>query len=170
MTSNSEVFESAVGRLATAFGHEREHVLADEHARYRLYLEAYRQSPDLRKSAVDAIAMEPDRAMQQSTVGLLLDEAATRSASDRDLARWWATWPETIRRIDYLRRREAEWEVVLRLACGGDLNLSEVSESSDWLQRKLAAQGRRDVAEFLSENGRTRRIRNLASARLTGDL
>lgn len=62
----------------------------------------------------------------------------------------------------FLERRLREWTLFRAITLGLPWQQDALVESSDWLQRKVAAALNADALALLAEHGRTRRIRNAA--------
>ena len=140
---------------------------ADEHHRYQLYVDALllaRENVDDELLAI--VLQEPDRLVSQSALLVSVDSAAARFTS-AELRRWSEERSAAIWQHEFNRRRLSEWLLYKELLEGNVERREEILQSTDWLQRKVAADAdRADVLEMLADRGRTRRVRSLAESRL----
>ncbi|GGM79658.1 hypothetical protein GCM10011609_14330 [Lentzea pudingi] len=124
--------------------------LASEHGRWELYQAAFGALPLLRA----ALAHEPDTALRTSVLLRVLD-----LVDDHE------PWLELVPDDTYAQRRSREVGVLRRAA---DLAPEEIDLPgwSDWLQLRLAEMPAPTVLRALAAEGRTKRIRRLATAAL----
>ncbi|MEV4479002.1 hypothetical protein [Micromonospora coxensis] len=152
---------TALAGIADAVG-ESGHGVETEHDRWALYERAIRSSVGL-DLLREAVALEEDRALAVTVVLRMLEQAP-----ESEHAAWIGLLPVDNR--SFSERRAAEIRI-LRRAKEDVLPATEIAstlgEWTDWLQLRLAELlVDRDGLEALSIDGRTRRIRNVASTRL----
>jgi hypothetical protein len=154
-------FQSVLTGIANAVGAHHTDIETD-HGRWQLYERAMEAS-----SALDllrqAIALEEDRALAASVVLRMLEQVADVRQAD-----WINQLAPDNRRLSERRAVEIQ---ALRRARDGVLPTIEIAADignwSDWLQIRLVdVLVDREGLAILSANGRTKRIRNLAAARL----
>ncbi|KRC37428.1 hypothetical protein ASE27_05525 [Oerskovia sp. Root918] len=139
--------------------------LADEHARWALYDQAFGQG--LHDLVAAAVAEEDDRVMASGVV-----VAALERVPSADRARWVALTSDWAV-ADFVARRAAELEILESVSgavpAPGDWLRPEAEGLgldgwSDWLQLRAASSATRaDVLGVLAASGRTRRIRHVAA-------
>ena len=134
----------------------------DGHSRWALYRQALGagQPSDL---LLDAVAFEPDPSIALSLVLHVLEEVP-----EGDRPTWISRLSDSKGR-DYATKRGEELGI-LQAAVAGDLAIDAVSMVfdawSDWLQLRVAETCLdRAILGALSEHGRTKRIRRIASDR-----
>lgn len=145
--------------MAAETGFDAPAVWENEHDRWDLYQEALRE-PALERHLRDAIGRESDRGVSTSVVLLAFD----REPAPERRERWVAALAPEARDVVARRAREL---VVLEAARDGSLLEDDVTGWTHWLQRSAAEQATvRWVLETLAAEGRTRKIRNVATERL----
>jgi hypothetical protein len=144
-----------------------ETLLRDEHARYRLYLEALTLAPATReRDLIAAVLRDPDRIMAEAAVVAHADRQATLLRSYESFSAWARRIADLIEEYDFLQRRLNEWQLFKRIIDGAE-EVNAVHDASDWLQRKLSEEAiSRTVLTELAATGRTKRVRNVAQSRL----
>jgi len=139
-----------------------------EHGRFRDYMHALSHVSDAEeRSLICAVLADPDRVMADSVIIAHLDRRAA-ALGDGDAFTSWSVQLAGILHARVLpERRLREWSLVKDIACGRSWNVADLVEASDWVQRHLAEHtGSRPALTLLAAQGRTRRIRNTAHARL----
>lgn len=156
--------------LAVVGGHERDipQLVADEHLRYELYIEALRNAEGRLRQVSDIISRDPDFAMREAALTAYIDEIGS-SAPHAVFSERVEKMGNALETSDYARVRCDEWREMKRMA-DVDFELPEADvllRASDWLQLKLSESAKStSVLETLAASGRTRRIRNRAKNRL----
>jgi hypothetical protein len=138
-----------------------------EHLRFAAYLTELAQVADAAELVlITKVLSDPDRAMAQSAVLRHLD----RRATDLHLGPAFQTWTESMTpvtaRHPFLAGRLQEWSLFRAITLGQPWHPAALLDSSDWLQRKVAATSRTEALELLAESGRTKRIRDTARTSL----
>jgi hypothetical protein len=141
---------------------------ADEHTRYALYMQALSDiSPSHDRSAISAILSDPDEAMRESVLVHFVDKRA-QILSPRDFLEWGASMSDLVGSSPFLLRRLEESGLLKQAELGSFLSENQVLESSDWMQMKLIEVTRSStMLNLLARRGRTKRIRQAASTRLS---
>jgi hypothetical protein len=165
--SLSEDLESIQSETGLA-GIDIDALLRDEHARYAFYLKviALAPPPDDRK-LLSVILDDPDKAMGEAAAVELVGNKAHRKLSYQSFSRWADSVSDIVRDHEFLSRRIREWSDFKRIMETGTIDSTLLSNSSDWLQRKLSeTTDSIQVLEKLAEKASTKRIRNSAKQRL----
>jgi hypothetical protein len=141
----------------------------DEHKRYLLYVDVLTSMPP--ESEVDLIEIvrsDPDRTMSQAAIVEYLDRTAGRLESASQYTDWLTQHKPQFQALEFVNRRANEWGLLKDLDENAPVDVKELYEASDWLQRKVATETRSKLAlEALLQTGRTRRIRAAAAHRLS---
>jgi len=152
-------FRSLLDAIAAAVGDVPGDV-ADEHRRWHLYERAIVASAGL-DPLQRAVAGEPDRALATTVVLRMLERVPDGEQ---------AGWIERLQPADRATAERRAGEIrTLRRAGEGELTAAEaaglIGTWSDWLQLRLAGQSTDpELLAILAALGRTRRIRNTATA------
>ncbi|MFE4604974.1 hypothetical protein ACFRKE_29405 [Kitasatospora indigofera] len=141
---------------------------ADEHERYAHYLLLLADVPEAAESAlVAAVLRDADPAIGRAAVEFHVDRRAAELLRTPALAGWAATMSELLGPDSFGHRRIREWLLRAAVVRGGEWSADELTAASVWLQLALVESGEcPEVLPLLAENGRSRRIRNIAAARL----
>jgi hypothetical protein len=132
----------------------------DEHDRWRVYARAV-DADGCADLLLEAVALEPDPNVALSVV---LRKLEVVPLADRQ--RWIDGLTGEIQR-QFAARRAAELQVLETRPLTPPLREGIDHEWSDWLQLRLAESSpERDVISWLSQAGRTKRIRRTAAERL----
>ncbi len=143
-----------------------EELSEDEHLRYDLYLEALSLAePSDELHLIEIVLRDPDQAMRDGAMGVLVDRRASTLGSER-FARWYDERHEQLAASPFAMERAEEWLVYSEVISGADVVPDRYLTGSDWLQRKLAVDaGSRAVLDELAARGRTKRVRAQAADR-----
>ncbi len=164
------ITEDELTWLAALSGHDPAEVrasISDEHTRYDLYHRALKaSSPEAERQIAGMILRDPDPGMAQAA----LVDHVDRLAAELDALRPFRERVGHIRAaaagFDFLQRRISEWELLKRSAEHPEDCAPEILQASHWLQRRLADESASPaVLQALAEDGRTRKIRNIARDR-----
>lgn len=139
-----------------------------EHTRYRGYLEALSQAggPD-ECSVISAVLGDPDQVMADSAILRHLDLRAAQMGSGAAFTAWSRQVATAIHGREPLERRLREWSLFADIDAGRPWSTADLGEASNWLQLRTAEHaGSHRALTVLAGQGRTRRIRNAARARL----
>ncbi len=134
----------------------------DAHSRWNVYLHSMGNG-NLAELLKEAVELEEDNAVALSIVLHILGD---RPAHDRDS---WVLRLRAEKDRVYAARRKDELAVLerVRREVRSDVEEAAPAEWSDWLQIRSAESGvDTHVVGWLAENGRTKRIRRTAQARL----
>lgn len=139
-----------------------------EHVRFRAYVRALSQVSDAEEFALLAEVLEdPDRTVADAAVLGHLDRRAVALADPEEFTTWSRQIAGILRGRELPGRRLREWSVLKDIDSGQSWSTAELIEASDWLQRRLAEHSGSHLAlTVLADQGRTRRTRNTARARL----
>ncbi|TKA01221.1 hypothetical protein [Actinacidiphila oryziradicis] len=139
-----------------------------EHVRFAAHLQALAQVTDDQELAlVTAVLADPDQAMARSAVARHLDRRAAMLHQRREFDDWALGTAGAVAGHPFLVQRLHEWTLFSAVALGKPWTPDTLTAASDWLQRKIA-----DCLEtpealiVLADNGRTRRVRNTATAKV----
>jgi hypothetical protein len=163
-----EVFREVFQRLIASLGEELDasQLVSDEHVRHQFYkdvIDSLERAADIR-DLVDALSRDPDTVMASAAATYLVDSVARRNDRISDFASWGQLAGRLLEEFEFPRKRFGEWLVYKRIQSGDADAIREALRGSDWLQKKLAAEcAELPVLEMLAEEGRTKRIRSLAS-------
>ncbi|WP_345696331.1 hypothetical protein [Kitasatospora terrestris] len=139
----------------------------DEHPRYWLYQRLLAEALPADELALLArIMRDPDPAMAAGTLTWQLDRRAEELLGD---AQAFHAWAEQLGRIgaDFHRAKLAEWELFRTVTAGEPWSEAALLTATDRSQRQLAERAVDPAAlDLLAREGRTRRVRNRAAARL----
>lgn len=162
MLAVNRTLNEVIGELALLYGSASVDP-QDGHGRWALYRQAIDagQPSDL---LLDAVALEPDPSIALSLVLHILEKVPE---GDRPT---WISRLVVSKGRDYATKRAKELGI-LQASIAGDLAISADADApevwSDWLQLRLAeACLDRTILGILSEHGRTKRIRRIASDRV----
>lgn len=157
-------------RLAGPIGHVESvgDLLADEHSRYALYLDALKTADTADQlSIMRLLAGDPDQTMAQSVVVWNIDRMAQQLPSSESFQAWLREIGEELVPFEFAQKRADEWLLAKQIAEGAKVDGNRIVLATDWLQRKLSSETpSRACLETLAESGRTRRIRHGAQERL----
>lgn len=143
-----------------------EDVEADEHVRVAALLQDLSAAgPGAERLAVlDRVAADPDPYVATTILDGALQEVATTGTPEQ-VSAWAARWDHLATRHPWWATRVSETVVLASARHGVDIDASTLATSSHWLQQRLAAEAPDPVRTWLSEHGRTRRIRAAARGR-----
>ncbi|MFC8450829.1 hypothetical protein [Kitasatospora sp. NPDC057223] len=141
--------------------------ITDEHTRYDLYRRALRaDAPEAEERILGIVLRDPDRGMAESALVDHVDRLAAGLDGSRPFAERVGPVREAAAGFGFLQRRISEWELLKQSAEHPGECAPEILHASHWLQRKLAAESpSAAVLQALAEDGRTRKIRNIARDR-----
>src|SRR5438874_1796520 len=98
-------------------------LVADEHKRYLLYIDALASVPAERDTEIlEIVRCDPDRVMSEAAIVTYLDRAAQRSASPSQYAHWLEGRGPQFAHLEFATRRANEWQLVKELDAGGSLD------------------------------------------------
>ena len=140
-----------------------------EHARFHGYIRALSQVVEADEHAlVRSVLGDPDHAVAQSAIIRYIDHTAGHLGSGERYARWHERIAPVVEDHEFLRRRLEEWALFNAIAGENAWSDSDLTNASNWLQRKAAehAHSPRALA-ILAEHGRTNRVRATARSRLS---
>lgn len=137
-----------------------------EHARYHQYLRDLAHVSDCDElDLVGAVLQDPDQSMAVSAVLRHLDHRAG-SLDGEEFAAWSARMAASVNGQDRLLRRIGDWTLFIAINAGQPIDAASLADATDWLQRKAAETATAPATlALLAEEGRTRRIRDIASVR-----
>ena len=141
--------------------------ITDEHTRYDLYRRALRaDAPGTEAGIVGIVLRDPDRGMAGSALVDHVDRLAAGLDACRPFRERVRDLREAAAAFDFLQRRISEWELLKQSVEHPGVCAPEILHASRWLQRTLADQSTSPaVLQALAEDGRTRKIRNIARDR-----
>ncbi|MFE0475948.1 hypothetical protein ACFW2V_30545 [Streptomyces sp. NPDC058947] len=139
----------------------------DEHVRFAAYLDELRRVAEADETGVvSRVLTDPDQTMAQSAVLRHLD----RRADDLHLGSAYEGWAQAMARTvtgyPLLTRRLQEWGLYRAITLQLPWHPDDLLAGSNWLQLKTAAESSTAAIEILAGGGRTKRIRNTATASL----
>ncbi|MFJ6940230.1 hypothetical protein [Streptomyces sp. NPDC101132] len=139
-----------------------------EHLRFRAHLRSLAATgPAGEAGTVREVLTDPDPVMARSAVVRHLDHRAAGLLPDPGFDAWSASMAGAVGGDPFLTRRLREWDLFRSVALALDWRAEDLDGASDWLQRKVSAEsGSPRALAFLAVHGRTRRIRNAATAGL----
>lgn len=146
---------TCVAALAGRPWHDHAALAADEHLRFEWYRDAV---PRDEIGFLRKVLADPDREMAISAVLARIDQ---RARSSVDFHEWADQVGPAFAHVEFLRRRLAEWRLLIDAFAGRPVDSAAVLAASDWAQRKLAAVVDGELLLLLAEHGRTRRVRAL---------
>ncbi|MFB8036546.1 hypothetical protein ACFC5Z_27110 [Streptomyces sp. NPDC056004] len=140
-----------------------------EHLRFAAYLQALAQVRyQEERSLMTEVLTDPDPAMAQSAVVRHLDRRATDLLKSPEYATWAQAMVKVLEPHPFLVQRLHEWSLFRAVALAQPWLPGALTDSSDWLQRKIVESlDTSDALAVLAETGRTRRVRNTARTTLT---
>ncbi|MEY9844822.1 hypothetical protein ABH940_001892 [Streptacidiphilus sp. BW17] len=117
---------------------------------------------------VTTVLTDPDLVMAQSAIVRHLDRRASALLESPEYASWAQAMAGIVEPRPFLVQRLHEWSLFRAVALAQPWIPSALTDSSDWLQRKIAESlDSSDALAVLAETGRTRRVRNTARSALT---
>ncbi|GAA4309689.1 hypothetical protein BJY14_001368 [Actinomadura luteofluorescens] len=139
----------------------------DEHHRYACHLQALANvDADDEPTLVNEILQDPDQVMAESAVARHIDDRARLLLTDERFPGWAHTMTGVIGERDFLTRRLTEWTLLATIAQDKPWAPAQVTEASDWFQRKaVEVLTSPDALALLAGQGRTRRVRATAERR-----
>ncbi|TLS45395.1 hypothetical protein FE633_15130 [Streptomyces montanus] len=140
----------------------------DEHQRFTRYLQDLAAvAAEDEGSLVAEVLRDPDATMAQSAVVRHVDRRAAQLLSDPQFANWERDLAAVIGEREFLQRRLRAWALLRSVALGEPWTAEEITTASDWLQRKATEiVTSPDALALLAREGRTRRVRAAAAARM----
>ncbi|WP_331743816.1 hypothetical protein OH809_43915 (plasmid) [Streptomyces sp. NBC_00873] len=138
-----------------------------EHERFAEYLHALAMVSDAEETAlVAAVLGDPDQVMAQSAVVRHLDARAATLHRDPEFCTWARRMAAAVDLHPFAAQRLREWSLISAIALNAAWGPHELVAASDWSQRKVAESTTSfEALAILAQSGRTRRVRNTASAR-----
>ncbi|AUY52361.1 hypothetical protein [Streptomyces sp. CB01881] len=139
---------------------------ADEHVRYAYYLRAFRSVPaDGELDLVATVLRDEDQVMAQAAVVHHVNLRAAALGHGPDFTGWVTAMTEAVEGRPFILQRIREWSLSAAITHGGPWDADALTSASYWLQRRVAETTTSPRAlAVLSQDGGTRRIRNLAKA------
>ena len=158
-----------IGVLGRDF--DQEMAERDEHERFRVYVEATRAVAARRDSASDRrflgiIARDPERSMSESAAVRFVDHVAESAKDEAELNQLGRLLADFVVRFPYATGRLDDWRLLKKLDAGGEASDVDITNGSDWLQRRLSTSDSLRTLRVLADAGRTRRVREAARRRL----
>jgi hypothetical protein len=124
-------------------------------------------TPESAGQLLNVAVHDPDRAMSEATVVMFIDHAAAQIQSVARYSEWLDQHKRQFAHLEFASRRADEWRTAKDIEAGAPGSEYRLASASDWLQRKVAeSSNSREAVAVLAEQGRTRRIRSIASERL----
>lgn len=165
MRSHSPVtapFVVAVSELAARAGVDPELAVTDEHVRWDLYRKSL-DDAGLRAQVLHTVGLDGETALASAVV-----VAALEFVPQRERSGWVDALPVDVRGFASRRMHElAIFEAQIGVGAQAPTE-SAITEWSQWLQLRLATTTvNHELLDLLARAGSTKRIRNLASQRLT---
>lgn len=154
-----------------------EEAIEDEHVRSNAYhkiiaVATASQRRDKDRAIVATIIRDPIELVSKTAVVHLVDTIAMRATDPTEFQQWAA---EIIPEIELLKadgnrrfvhRRIHDWTIYLAIKSGREPLDAELTDATDWMQRLIATKSTSlPILTLLAENGRTRKIRNIARNR-----
>ncbi|AUI59427.1 hypothetical protein B1H26_19410 [Amycolatopsis sp. BJA-103] len=140
-----------------------------EHARYerhRLALAAVTEHDEA--ALVGAVLDDPDRVMAEAAIAGHIDARAAALHPLPSYPAWSETIAELIEDRPFLVRRLGEWTLFRAIALGDPWQAEDLTEATDWLQRKVSdSSASAEALAVLAERGRTKRVRNAAARKVS---
>jgi hypothetical protein len=149
----------------------------DEHVRLSLYLRVIAEATATQDRANDRevigrILRDPEELTSKTAFVEFVDNVAGRSTDPAEFERWAAAITPEIESLQaegnrrFLHDRIRDWTIYLTIKAGHTPNSAELAETTDWMQRTIAETSTSlPTLTLLAENGRTRKIRNVARNR-----
>jgi hypothetical protein len=112
-------------------------LVADEHKRYMLYVDALASMPPGSEAAViEIVRSDSDRVMSQAATVDYLDRTAQGLATVSEYVDWLNRNRSSFEGMEFAERRADEWRLLKELEENRSIDLAELKEASDWLQRR----------------------------------
>ncbi|MGW0660978.1 hypothetical protein [Streptodolium elevatio] len=142
---------------------------ADEHVRFARYRQAFDEvAPADAATLVARVLTDPDKGMASSAVCEYLDRRAAELLADPGYPSWCLQMSRAVMVDEFCTRRLNEWTLLRAMTLDEPWDVESLLTASDWLQLHTAEQSlATPPLQVLAENGRTRRIRNIARSRLS---
>ncbi|MEW1578570.1 hypothetical protein AB0407_10770 [Streptomyces microflavus] len=138
-----------------------------EHLRFWAYLSTLEQVTDAAEpELISEVLADPDQMMAQSAVTRHLDRRAGELHRGPGYEPWVEMMTRTTRGIPFLTQRLREWTLFRAITLRQAWDPDDLLATSNWLQLKTAEGSNTDTLEVLADNGRTKRIRNIARTNL----
>lgn len=141
----------------------------DEHVRFAGYRKAFDEvAPADAAALVAHVLTDADAAMASGAVCEYLDRRAAELLTGSGCSAWRLEMTVAVGRNDFLARRLDEWSLLRAMTVSEPWDVERLLAASNWLQLRTAEESMAVAAlEVLAERGRTRRIRNIATSRLS---
>ncbi|MER5866241.1 hypothetical protein [Kitasatospora sp. NPDC002040] len=141
----------------------------DEHVRFARYRRAFdKVSAEDAAALVTRVLTDPDVAMANSAVCEYLDRRAAELLTDPGYPSWCLELTGPVAVDDFSARRLREWTLLRAMTLDEPWDAETLLAASNWLQLRCAEESTATTAlATLAEDGRTRRIRNIAKSRLS---
>ncbi|MEU8135540.1 hypothetical protein [Streptodolium elevatio] len=142
---------------------------ADEHVRFARYRQAFDEvAPADAAALVARVLTDPDKGMANSAVCEYLDRRAAELLADPGYPSWCLEMTRAVMADDFCTRRLNEWTLLRAMTLDEPWDVESLLTASNWLQLHTAERSlATSPLQILAENGRTRRIRNIAQSRLS---
>ncbi|WP_371516382.1 hypothetical protein [Kitasatospora sp. NBC_01300] len=142
---------------------------ADEHVRFALYRQAFAEvAPEDAAALVTRVLTDPDPGMANGAVGEYLDRRAAELLTGPGYPAWCQRMTGPVAVDDFAAQRLREWTLLRAMALDEPWDTGQLLAASNWLQLRTAEESSAGTAlSALAEDGRTRRIRNIAKSRLS---
>ncbi|MET7695785.1 hypothetical protein ABZT06_49375 [Streptomyces sp. NPDC005483] len=109
----------------------------DEHQRFTRYLHELAVVRDEDEAdLVTRILRDPDTTMAQSAIVRHLDRRAALLLADEGFTAWARSMAEITAKREFLTRRLRDWTLLRSITAGEPWSSEEVTNGSDWFQRK----------------------------------
>lgn len=149
----------------------------DEHFRSAIYRKVIAVAVASRcrandRAIVATILRDPVETVAKTAVVELVDRIAMGAADPAEFQQWAADLVPEISLLQaeghrrFVHRRIHDWTVYLTIRADRTPNADELTDITDWMQRIIAEESTSPpILIFLAENGRTKKIRNIARNR-----
>jgi hypothetical protein len=139
------------------------------HIRFRDYVCALAQVSEADECTLIAeVLRDPDHTMADAAIIGHLDRRAAALGDDTAFTNWSRQLTGVLHGRVLPYRRLREWSLLKDIDSGRHWKIVDLVEASDWLQRRIAEHtgSPGPALTVLADQGRTKRIRNMAHARL----
>lgn len=139
-----------------------------EHTRFHDYVHALARVSDNDESMLLAdVLADPDHAMAEAAILGHLDRRAAALGDGEAFNTWSQQLAVVLHGRVLPERRLREWSLIKDIDSEQAWNTADLVEASDWLQRHVVERtASQQALTILAGQGRSRRIRNAAHARL----
>jgi hypothetical protein len=139
-----------------------------EHTRFRDYARALAQVSEADECTLIAeVLRDPDHTMADAAIIGHLDRRAATLSDNTAFTDWFRQLIGVLHGRVLPERRLREWSLLKDIDSGRHWKIVDLIEASDWLQRRIAEHtGSPQALTVLADQGGTKRVRNMAHARL----